>query len=119
VSVAAPKAPDPWGRPLIYAVGPGVEVDGTTPMRLRPALVRGVLAAGAMLAVLVGGGVMAIWLVLTPVMPARAASTQLRQPWPSEAVATEPGVPRSELTVIESDVPATTPPNTCRFSVSR
>jgi hypothetical protein len=99
-------------------VGPGVEVDGTTPMRLRPALVRAVLVAVAMFAILVGGGVTAIWLVLAPVMPARAASTQLRQPGPSEAVETGHGVPNSGLTVIESDAPATTPPNTYPFSIS-
>ncbi|HWM01965.1 MAG TPA: hypothetical protein VNP92_06460 [Actinophytocola sp.] len=123
MSVAAPDPgswgePDPRGRPLVYAVGPGAEVEDTTPMELRPALLRGVLAAVATLAVLVGGGVVAIWLVLAPVMPAGAASAQLRQPWPGVAGASAPGGHSNEPTVVDSEVPATTPRNTCRFSLS-
>jgi len=90
---------------VIYAVGPGTDVEGTTLMRLWPGLLRGVLAAVAMLAVLVGGGVVAVWLVLAPAVPAGAASAELFQPWPKEAGAAARAGPIDEPTVIESEVP--------------
>jgi hypothetical protein len=123
VSVAAPEPgpwgePDPRGRPLIYAVGPDTEVDGMAPSGLRPRLLKGMLAAVAVLAALVGGGVMSIWLVLAPVMPPTSASAQLRHPPPSEVGTAAPSGLSTEPTVVDSDLPVATPQNGCRFRLS-
>ena len=52
-------------------------------MRPWPALFRSALAAIAMLAVGLGGGVMVIWLVLAPKLPVGAADEELRAPFPA------------------------------------
>jgi hypothetical protein len=76
---------------LIYAVGPEADGNRTAPRRSWPASFRLALAAVVMLAVGFGSGVMAIWLVLTPIIPMGAAGEVMGQPFPSHVGQTTPG----------------------------
>jgi hypothetical protein len=93
---------------VIYSVGPNNEVDGTRSTRRWPALVRNLMATLALMAVALSGGVTAIWLVLAPVMPAGAATTQLQQR-SSQLAPTRSADPSTEPTTGAPDAPATTP----------
>ena len=94
---------------MIYAVGPDGDGDRLTPMRPWPALLSSVLAMMVMLAVGMGGGVMVIWLVLAPNIPAGAAVEELRAPFPAQ-IGQKLDQRGAEPTAIVTQPPSVPPP---------